>query len=203
MIETADSVERQPWMVHLAPLKVTAEQFRKVCQSNPDWRFELTAEGDLIIMPPTGAETGATGGRLTTQLTDWADRDRTGVAFDSSTGFILPNGAIRSPDAAWVARARLAKLTRRQRQGFLPLCPDFVVDLKSPSDALPVLQAKMREYMANGSRLGWLIDPQHRTVYAYRPRAAVRRLENPATVSGDPVLPGFVLNVAPIWEPDL
>lgn len=203
MIETPHERELQPWVVHLAPLKLTAEEFRKVCQSNRDWQFELTAEGDLVIMPPTGGETGAASGRLTMQLTRWADEDGSGVAFDSSTGFVLPNRAIRSPDAAWVARPRLARLTRRQKQQFLPLCPDFVIELKSPSDPLPVLQEKMREYIANGSSLGWLIDPQQRTVHIYRPHAPARRLVNPATVSGDPVLPGFVLNLAPVWEPDL
>jgi Uma2 family endonuclease len=190
--------------MHLASLgRMTTAQFRKVCRENPDWRFELTAEGDLLIMPPTGGETGARSARVTAQLILWADRDGTGVVFDSSTGFEFPNEAIRSPDAAWVARTRLARLTRTQKQKFIPLAPDFVVELKSPTDSMRVLQGKMREYVANGARLGWLIDPQERAVYVYRPRTAVRRIDSPATLSGDPVLPGFTLDLRSIWEPNV
>ena len=125
------------------------------------------------------------------------------MAFDSSTGFELPDGAIRSPDASWVARTRLAQLTRSQKRKFIPLAPDFVVELKSPTDSMRVLQSKMREYVANGARLGWLIDPQERAVYIYRPRAAVRRIDSPATLSGDPVLPGFTLDLQRIWQPNV
>ena len=204
MIEAPRYREGLPWVVHLARIiKVTAAEFRKVCRDNPDWRFELTAEGDLLIMPPTGGETGARSGRVTAQLILWADRDGSGVVFDSSTGFELPNEAIRSPDAAWVARTRLAQLTRSQKQKFIPLAPDFVVEIKSQTDSMRVLQAKMREFVATGTRLGWLIDPQERTVYVYRPHATVRRVDGPATLAGEPVLPGFTLDLRPVWEPNV
>lgn len=204
MIEAPQRSEGQPWVVHLAPIgKITAAQLWDVCQANRDWRFELTAEGDLLIMAPTGGETGARSGRVTAQLIAWADQDGSGVAFDSSTGFELPDGAIRSPDAAWVRRLRLAPLTRRQKQKFIPLAPDFVVEIKLPTDSRRVLQAKMREYIANGTRLGWLIDPQERIVYVFRPHTAVRRVNSPATLSGEPVLPGFTLDLRRIWEPNV
>jgi Uma2 family endonuclease len=204
MIELPRYSEGRPWVVHLASIgRMTAAQFWKVCRENPDWRFELSAEGDLAIMPPSGGESGARSGRVTAQLIRWADLDGSGVVFDSSTGFELPDGAIRSPDAAWVARAQLAQLTRSQKQKFIPLAPDFVVEIKSPTDSMRVLQAKMREYIANGTRLGWLIDPQERTVYVFRPHTAVRRINSPATLSGDPVLAGFTLDLRRIWEPNV
>jgi Uma2 family endonuclease len=134
-------------------------------------------------------------------LTQWALQDGTGVSFDSSTGFNLPNGVTRSPDAAWVKRFRLAGLTPEQREKFLPLCPDFVVDLGSPSNRLSSLQEKIQEYLDNGAQLGWLIDPPGRQVYVYRPNRPVEGLENPATILGDPILPGFVLDLQEIWEP--
>lgn len=202
MLDDVQAGELEPWIVHLAPaVTVTAAQFRQVCQANRDWRFELTAGGDLVIMPPTGGETGAISARLTAQLVTWADQDGSGLGFDSSTGFVLPNGAIRSPDAAWVRRDRLARLPRARLRGFVPLCPDFVVELKSQSDPLKSLQTKLREYVDNGARLGWLIDPITRTVHVYRPRTSVARLRRPATLAGDPVLPGFVLDFTPIWRP--
>ena len=198
----ATHAEREPWVVHLRRTgKVTPKQFWKVCQDNPDWRVELAAGGDIIIMPPTGAETGARSLTVAQRLGVWAEMDGSGVAFDSSTGFVLANGAIRSPDASWVLRARLARLSRAQKRTFLPLCPDFVVELRSPTDSLSMLQAKMREYVGNGARLGWLIDPQTRTAYVYRPRAGVVRLRRPAKLSDQRVLPGFVLDLAAIWNP--
>ncbi len=123
------------------------------------------------------------------------------MAFDSSGGFLLPNGAMRAPDAAWVRRSRLAKLTRDEKRGFLPLCPDFVVELRSESDRLDALQAKMDEYIANGAQLGWLIDPIEQVVYIYRPQQPIQRLVHPAVISGDPVLSGFTLNLTGLWEP--
>ena len=204
MMQPAQPLEQEPWVVHLGPtVKVTPDQFQSICHTNRDWRFELTAEGGLVIMPPTGGETGAQNLKLAQQLGRWADQDGSGVTFDSSTGFVLPNGAIRSPDAAWVARARLAPLSRAQKRKFLPLCPDFVVELKSPTDPLPMLHTKLREYIGNGARLGWLIDPERRIVYVYRPRAGVARRRSPTTLSADPVLPGFVLNLGPVWNPGL
>jgi Uma2 family endonuclease len=124
----------------------------------------------------------------------------TGVVFDSSTGFTLPNGAKRSPNAAWCPRTRWEALTREQRRRFPPLCPDFVVELRSPSDPLEALQEKLEEYITNGSQLGWLLDPEERKFYIYRPGSDVVCLENPESVSGDPVLPGFVLDLATIWS---
>jgi Uma2 family endonuclease len=206
MTQTApiQPVERQPWVVHLRHAgRVTPEQFWKVCQDNPDWRVELAAGGDIVIMPPTGGETGARSLKLAQQLGVWAEKNGSGVAFDSSTGFVLPNGAIRSPDASWIVRERLARLSRARKRTFLPLCPDFVVELRSPADRLTALQSKMREYVSNGARLGWLIDPQTRTAYVYRPRGGVVRLRRPARLSGDPVLGGFVLDLTTIWNPGL
>ena len=191
-------------LLHLRPVvNLTKEQFFQLCQLNRDLRLERTAEGDILVMPPTGARTGARGARLTVQVGIWAERDGSGIAFDSSTGFELPNGAMRSPDVAWVCRTRLATVTPAQREKFLPLCPDFVVELLSPSDTLRITQEKMNEYRANGAQLGWLIDAGARRVYVYRPGAPVECLDGPTQLSGDPVLPGFVLNLAPIWEPGL
>jgi Uma2 family endonuclease len=176
------------------------EQFFAFCQLNRDWRIERTAEGELIVMPPTGWKTGNYNLRVSAALLAWADQDGTGIATDSSTGFDLPNGATRSPDAAWVRRPRLATLTEKQKEKFLPLCPDFVIELRSPSDNLRTLQSKMQEYIDNGARLGWLLDAIDRRVYIYRAGVAVERLDNPATISGDPELPGFVLDLTKIWE---
>src|SRR5262249_34916167 len=160
---------------------------------------ERNAEGDLIIMSPVGGETGDLESELGLQLRLWAKQNRLGVPFSPSTGFILPNGAARSPDAAWVLRERLAALAPRQKKRFLPLCPDFVAELRSPSDTLSSLQEKMQEYIDSGARLGWLIDPENRQIYIYRPGASVQRLDDPTTVPGDPDLPGFVLDAQAIF----
>jgi Uma2 family endonuclease len=154
----------------------------------------------LVIMPPTGGETGRMNFKLTQVFGNWVDTDGTGVGFDSSTGFTLPNGAKRSPDLAWVRRSRWEALTQQQREQFPPLCPDFVLELRSPSDALATVQAKMQEYLDNGAQLGWLIDPIEKKVYVYRPQAPVECLDNPQTVSGDPLLPAFVLELGRIWN---
>lgn len=191
-------------LVHLRPVvNLTRGQFFKLCQLNRDVRLERTAEGDILVMPPTGARTGARNFELITQLGAWTKRDRSGVAFDSSTGFELPNGATRSPDVAWVRRIRLATLTSAETEKFLTLCPDFVVELRSRSDALGAAQEKMIEYCTNGAQLGWLIDADQRNVYVYRPGVLVEHLHDPRQLSGDPVLPGFLLDLAPIWEPGL
>jgi Uma2 family endonuclease len=202
MIKVQPPTERPALVLHLRPvIEMTREQFFEFCQLNRDVRIERTAEGDLVIMPPTGGETGARNARLIAQVTQWAEQDGSGVVFDSSTGFDLPNGATRSPDVAWVKRSRLAELTPEQKQRFLPLCPDFIIELRSPSEPLSILQEKMEEYLANGAQLGWLIDPVERRVYLYRPDAPVERLDNPTRLSGDPVLPGFVLDLEAVWEP--
>lgn len=169
------------------------------CRANGDLRIERTQGGELIIMSATGSETGRRNFNLIGQLSAWAARDGTGVGFDSSTGFILPNGAERSPDAAWLRREAWERLSTAQRAKFAPLCPDFVVELRSPSDDLSELHAKLREYLACGARLGWLIDPDERRVWVYRPNAAVAELQSPTRVSADPELPGFELDCEPIW----
>jgi Uma2 family endonuclease len=200
--ETKVRVERPAVVLHTRPaLKMDEDQFFEFCQLNRDWRIERTAEGDLEIMPPTGGATSNRNADLAMQVGIWTRRDGTGVAFDSNGGFILPNGAMRSPDASWARRERLTNLTTEQKQRFLPVCPDFVAELRSPSDPLPPLEAKMREYLENGARLGWLLDPGEKKVHIYQPEQDVRILENPQKVPGDPILQGFVLDLQPIWEP--
>jgi len=178
---------------------LTDEQFYQLCQNNHTLRFERTATGELIIMPPVGGETSNRNGRLTQQLFNWTDSDGTGIAFDSSGGFKLPNGSDRSPDAAWVTWERWNALTPEQKIRFAPLCPDFVVELLSPSDSLKDTQDKMREYRDNGARLGWLINRKSRQVEIYRPGEEVEVIDSPATLSGEMVLPGFILHLEPIW----
>jgi Uma2 family endonuclease len=176
------------------------DQFMAFCQQNETLRIERDARGDLVIMPPAGGETGNRNFRLVVSFGTWVEQDGTGEGFDSSTGFKLPNGADRSPDLAWVLKERLDTLTPEQTEKFIPLCPDFVLELRSPTDRLRSLQDKMQEYIDNGARLGWLIDPQNRHVYRYRPNIEVELLEDPATVSGDPILPGFVIDAQSIFN---
>jgi Uma2 family endonuclease len=180
-------------------LDLSEDQFFKLCQLNRDLRIERNAAGELLIMPPTGGETGSSNAQIIIQLGAWANRDGTGVVYDSSTGFRLPNGAVRSPDAAWIPRSRLEQFSAEQRRQFIPTCPDFVVELRSPSDKLDDLHAKMQEYLAAGARLGWLLDPDARQVHIYRPDTPPERLDKPDTVSGDPILPGFVLDLRQVW----
>ncbi|MBD2691277.1 Uma2 family endonuclease [Anabaena catenula] len=180
-------------------IDMTDDQFFQLCQNNRELRFERTANGDLIIMPPTGGETGNRNGRLNQQLFNWTDADGSGIAFDSSTCFKLPNGADRSPDASWIKLERWNALTDEEKQKFPPICPDFVIELLSPSDSLKTTQEKMREYIDNGVRLGILINRKSRQVEIYRPGKEVEVLESPATVSGEDVLNGFVLNLGMIW----
>ena len=186
-------------MLNVKSLGLTDEQFLRLCADNEDLRLELTAAGELVIMPPTGLETGWRNSKLNYRLVHWAEQDGSGLAFDSSTLFTLPNGAKRSPDAAWVRRDRWEALSNEQREGTGPLCPDFVVELRSPSDRLSMLQDKMVEYLDNGIQLGWLIDPLDKRVYIYRPGQPVEASENPATLSGGSVLRGFVFEVREIW----
>ncbi len=181
--------------------EMTDDEFFEFCQLNPDLRIERTAEGEIIMMSPAGGETANRNAALTAFLFMWARQNGEGVAFDSSGGFILPGGATLAPDAAWVRRFRLQKLTSDQKQKFLPLCPDFVIELRSPSDRLKDVQAKMKEYRENGARLGWLIDPIERQVFIYRPGQEVVHVQNPTQIAGDPELPGFTLELAEIWEP--
>ncbi len=179
--------------------RMSDREFFDFCQINRDLRIERTKTGDILIVPPTGGETGRRNFLLTGLFTAWVEADGTGVGFDSSTLFTLPNGAKRSPDASWVKRSRWERLTSRQKDEFPPLCPDFVVELRSPSDSLRTLQDKMEEYMANGARLGWLIDPIEQRVYVYRRRRRPQRLDDPTIVRGDPELPGLALDVSRLW----
>ncbi|TVQ64435.1 MAG: Uma2 family endonuclease [Spirulina sp. DLM2.Bin59] len=179
---------------------VTLEEFAALVEANPELQFERTATGGLIVTPPTGSETGKRNFRLNIQFGKWFEaHPELGEGFDSSTGFCLPNGANRSPDLAWVARSRWESLTPEEREGFAPLCPDFVMELRSPLDQLDVLQAKLTEYIDNGARLGWLIDPQNQQVWVYRPGQEVDCLDQPVELSGEDVLPGFILPLARIW----
>ena len=182
-------------------IEMTEDLFTAFCAQNSDMRIELTTEGVLEIMPPTKGDTGAKELDIAIDLGIWARADGSGVAFGPTAGFTLPNNAIRSPDASWVLRSRLAALSDDDKNRFIPLCPDFVVELRSSTDRLSVLQAKMEEYIANGALLGWLIDPIARRVYVYRPNAPVEALDAPDTLSAEPELAGFALNMTPIWEP--
>ena len=159
----------------------------------------MTAQGELIIMPPTGGETGKRNSDINLDLALWNRQNKLGIVFDSSTGFILPNGAKRSPDAAWIPTDKWDALTSEQKQKFLPLCPDFVIELRSPTDKLKTLQDKMQEYIENGTRLGWLINPQDKQVEIYRQDREVEVLNSPNSLSGENVLPGFILNLELIW----
>ncbi len=182
-------------------LYVTQEQFTALSAVNRDLKLERTSQGELIVNPPTGWETGRFNSSISGELyLWWRNFGESGLVFDSSTGFILPNGAIRSPDASWVSKERWNALTPEQKGTFANICPDFVVELRSSSDKIKPLQTKMREYIDNGTKLGWLLDPQHRKVEIYRPTKTVEVLENPSELSGEDVLPGFVLILRRVWN---
>ncbi|MEH2323424.1 MAG: Uma2 family endonuclease [Nostoc sp.] len=181
-------------------MQMTDEHFFEFCQVNRDLRIERNKFGEISIMPPTGGTTGNRGGNIFGQLWVWSEQDSTGITFDSSTGFKLSTGANRSPDASWIKLERWNSLSPKQQEKFVPICPDFVVELKSPSDNLQTLKEKMQEYMNEpGIELGWLIDRKQRKVYIYRPGLPEECLDNPATVSGELVLPGFILNMSKVW----
>lgn len=188
-------------VLHWPPsMRVVNDQFFDFCQANKELRIERTAQGDCEIMAPTGGETSWRNSALVAQLYNWVETEGSGVVFDSSGGFILPNGAIRSPDVSWVKKSRLSQLTREQKQKFLPLCPDFVIELRSPSDNLKTLQDKMLEYRDNGAELGWLIDPEHRRVYQYQPDQSIKIFENPQVLLGEVFLKGFELELGKVWD---
>jgi Uma2 family endonuclease len=192
--------ESIPLTVNLpAMTQMTLAQFYEFCQANQELRIERTATGEVIIMPPTFSDTGNRNGKAFQQLANWADQDGTGETFDSSSGFTLPNGAIRSPDVSWIKLERWNALTEEEKASFAPICPDFVIELRSSSDTLTSLQEKMSEYIANGAKLGWLIDRKNRTVHIYRPHQEPEILANPEIVNADPELPGFMLRMAKIW----
>lgn len=183
----------------LAVPQMSDEQFYDFCRTNPDLRIERNANGEIVVMPPAFADTGNRNGRIFGQLYVWAEADGTGEVFDSSSGFTLPNGAMRSPDAAWILSDRWNKLSPEQQASFAAIAPDFVVELRSSSDTLASLQDKMAEYMANGVRLGVLIDRKQRQVHVYRPEQAPDILNNPEGVNCDPEMSGFELRMAKVW----
>ncbi|PAX51627.1 Uma2 family endonuclease [Brunnivagina elsteri] len=180
-------------------IKLTREQFYQLCEENPNLKLERNAQGELIIMPPTGGETGKSTSNVNAQVWFWNEQNQLGEVFDSSTGFTLPNGADRSPDVSWVEKSGWNALTQEQKEKFIPLCPDFAIEILSPSDSLTKTQKKMQEYISNGCRLGWLINRKKQEVEIYRPQQDVEILISPSTISGENVLPGFVLNLQRIW----
>ncbi len=193
--ETANSI-----VLQMSPvISMSEDSFFDFCQLNSHLRIERSSTGELIIMSPTGSETGNRNAKLMQQLANWTDRDGTGIEFDSSAGFILPNGATRSPDASWIKLTKWNALSEAQQTKFAPICPDFVVEIRSSSDKLKPLQDKMLEYIDNGASLGWLIDRKNRQVYIYSPNQDVQCLDNPVTVSGDSLLIGFNLDLTKIW----
>lgn len=199
-VEQAAAANNLPIVLRLSPvIDMTEDEFLAFCEQNHEARIERTAEGELEIMPPAGMYTGSKELDIAAQLRYWARRDGSGTAFGPSAGFTLPNGAVRSPDASWITKSRLAELTIEDKRRFGHICPDFVIELRSRSDRLSVLRAKMDEYIQNGARLGWLIDPLGRRVYVYRLNSEVQILENPETVSADPELPGFTLELEDVW----
>ena len=179
---------------------ITDEYFNQLCSLNPELKLETNSQGELIIMSPTGSETGRKNSDLNYQLQAWNRRHKLGVVFDSSTGFTLPSGAKRSPDVSWIALARWNSLTSEEKKGFAPIAPDFVIELMSPTDNLITVQEKMEEYMSNGVHLGWLINPEDKQVEIYYPGKAKEVLEHPNTLANDNVLPGLVIELDTIWE---
>jgi Uma2 family endonuclease len=195
------SVESKPLLldVQSITLHITPEEFGQLCQDNPDRSFELTATGELIVMAPVGGESGNSELELGIDLGNWNRQTKLGKIFSSSTIFVLPNGAQRSPDAAWVELSRWEALTPEQRIKFPPLAPDFVIELRSATDRLPPLREKMEEYKANGVRLGWLINPKDRQVEIYRQGQDVEVMQSPTILSGENVLPGLTIDLGSIF----
>ena len=180
-------------------IDLSEEQFFQLCISNPDTKFERNANGEIIIMPPTGGETGKRNASLIGRFTIWNEQTKLGEVFDSSTGYTLPNGANRSPDVSWIQQERWNSLTPEQKEKFIPLAPDFALELMSSSDYLRDVRFKMKEYLDNGVRLGWLINPKAKQVEIYRLGQDVELLDLPQSISGEDVLPGFVLNLTNIF----
>ena len=190
------------YTLNLKPLanKITVEHFEQLCQLNPELKLETNYQGELIIMSPTGYETGKNNADLLIQLGIWNRQNQLGIVCDSSTGFIFPNGAIRSPDVSWIAQARVAQFSKEEKAKFLPLTPDFALELMSPSDQLKTTQAKMSEYRDNGVKLAWLINPQQQQVEIYRPAKPVEVVNKPSSLSGGEILPNFVIELDFIWQ---
>ena len=192
----------QDWLVHVSTRRrVTRPEYQAFCEANPDLRIERSAEGELIVMAPTYSFTGARNFRICTGLGIWTNKDGRGIACDSSTGYVLPNGARRSPDASWTLKSRIAQLETRSRNKFWRLCPDFVIELRSETDRVRTLRNKMREYMENGAQLGWLIDPENRSIEIYRPGGEVETRVGVDKLEGEGPVSGFVLDLPYIWNP--
>lgn len=179
--------------------KPSIDEFVRICQLNGEMRIEMNKEGEISVMPPVHADTSEKNSEIGYQLRHWAKKDKSGKVYESSGGFVLPNGAVRSPDACWILKERLEKLTEKERQGFINICPDFVIELRSASDSLPKLKAKMLEYLENGAKLGWLIDASKKRVYVYRQNKNIEVLENPKSISGEDILKNFTLDLSEIF----
>jgi Uma2 family endonuclease len=194
--------ELEAIVIRLGPLKhaITDDEFFEFCAANRELRIEMSSDGEMIIMLPVGSEGGKRNFNLTGAFAVWVKSDGSGFGFDSSTGYSLPNGAKRSPDLSWIRKSRWNAIPKSLRKKFAPICPDFVVELRSETDSLNMLKAKLEEYLENGALLGWLIDPLEKKVYVYRPDAAVETLENPSSISGEPLLEGFVLDLSDIFN---
>jgi Uma2 family endonuclease len=199
-----DTITSHDWSIHMTVRqRVTGSEYSAFCAANRDLRIERSAEGELIVMPPAPSRTGNQNAALSAQLHFWSMRNGTGAGFDSSAGFDLPNGANRSPDASWILKSRIESLRPEQREAHMEICPDFVAELRSSSDRLRDVQAKMQEYLACGAQLGWLIDPLERRVWVYRPGRVVDAFDEPSTLTAGPLMPGFVLDLDPIWNPQI
>lgn len=199
-MSTAVSSNSINFTLDIRPLKMTDEAFYEFCRRNKDFRFEMDKKGNLIIMPPTFLETSRKNNKINYQLTAWTEKDKTGIAFESNGMFTLPDGAKRSPDAFWITKEKYFALSQKEREEqFARIVPEFVIELRSKLDNLRKLQNKMREYIENGVRLGWLIDPTEKRVHIYRGDKSVEILENPALISGEDVLRGFEFDVTEIW----
>ena len=192
-------------LLNFEKVGLSDEQFIELCSDNRDLHLEFTAQKELVIMTLPGGKTGRRNVIISRRLEDWSEKDGTGITFSPLTLFALPNGAKRASDASWLKKERWEALTDEQQDELTPVCPDFVLELMSPSDQRParfkILQSKMAEYIESGAQLGWLVDPFKKDVYIYRPDQAVEHLNNPTTINGHPVLPGFIFNIAEIWEP--
>ncbi len=179
---------------------MTDDEFAAFCAEHPDLNFEMTADGELIVMAPTHSDTGTANFEVAGQLHHWARKDGRGFGGDSSTGFVLPNGARRSPDVSWTLESRVKQLRRKRRNSFWHLCPDFVIELRSEHDRLKPLREKMREYMEQGAQLGWLINPKDKSVEVYRVDGEVEKLAGVEKIEGEGPVAGFVLDLAPVWN---
>jgi Uma2 family endonuclease len=200
VVQTPDQLNFTKIIINAKSVGLTPDQFLRLCNDNPELEFELTARKEIVIMPPCATETAWQEGETFAQLALWAKRDQRGLAFPSSAGFTLPNGATRAPDAAWISRDKWTALSREDRDKFAPICPDFVIEVKSKRNTMAELHSKMREYIENGSQMGFLIQPKRGQVYIYRKGHAPEQLNHPPSVSGDPVLPGFTLDLTEIWK---